>query len=364
MVSTRPRKAPARRTGTRYPDRKAAHDLYPHGPDAQLRGNRRAPFHGRARSTGRRISASGKRPPASASAPPSQPDDQMTATHRGPRPEHRQGHAAGPDDGGVPRARKPATARAGAGACTSPTFPWAASAPTGSWAAGIPIAVGSALSQRLQKSPEHHGLLLRRRGDEHGLVPRVGEPRLGLEAAGAVRLREQPLRHVHSPPEAGEHPRPRPAGPGVRNPQRVHGRQRRGGHLPAPRSRRGSTCRKNGPMLLVLNTYRHMGHSKSDANVYRTKQEIEDWKKRCPIKRMRDRLIAEGDVHGRGAGRHRRAGGQRTWRRRCGSPRRARTPGSKKRQGMCTDERNHVRGCHPRGAVRGDAGGPARVPPR
>ena len=47
-------------------------------------------------------------------------------------------------------------------------------------------------------------------------------------------------------------------------------------------------------MLLVLNTYRHMGHSKSDANVYRTKQEIEEWKKRCPIKRMRALLVAEG----------------------------------------------------------------------
>jgi pyruvate dehydrogenase E1 component alpha subunit len=50
----------------------------------------------------------------------------------------------------------------------------------------------------------------------------------------------------------------------------------------------------NGTMLLVLNTYRHMGHSKSDANVYRTKAEIEEWKKKDPIKRMRERLIQEG----------------------------------------------------------------------
>jgi pyruvate dehydrogenase E1 component alpha subunit len=49
----------------------------------------------------------------------------------------------------------------------------------------------------------------------------------------------------------------------------------------------------NGPMLLVLNTYRIMGHSKSDANVYRTKQEIEQWKKRDPIPRMRRQLLAE-----------------------------------------------------------------------
>jgi pyruvate dehydrogenase E1 component alpha subunit len=46
-------------------------------------------------------------------------------------------------------------------------------------------------------------------------------------------------------------------------------------------------------MLLVLNTYRHMGHSKSDANVYRTKDEIEQWKKKDPIPRMRARLLEE-----------------------------------------------------------------------
>jgi pyruvate dehydrogenase E1 component alpha subunit len=49
--------------------------------------------------------------------------------------------------------------------------------------------------------------------------------------------------------------------------------------------------KRNGPMLLVLDTYRHMGHSKSDANVYRTKEEIEEWKKRDPIPRMRRALL-------------------------------------------------------------------------
>jgi acetoin:2,6-dichlorophenolindophenol oxidoreductase subunit alpha len=48
----------------------------------------------------------------------------------------------------------------------------------------------------------------------------------------------------------------------------------------------------NGPLLLVLDTYRHMGHSKSDANVYRTKEEIEEWKKKDPIPRMRAALLA------------------------------------------------------------------------
>ncbi|MGA2639340.1 MAG: thiamine pyrophosphate-dependent dehydrogenase E1 component subunit alpha [Spirochaetia bacterium] len=52
--------------------------------------------------------------------------------------------------------------------------------------------------------------------------------------------------------------------------------------------------RNQGPMLLVTNTYRIMGHSKSDANVYRTKEEVEEWRKRCPIKRMKEKLLVEG----------------------------------------------------------------------
>ncbi len=49
----------------------------------------------------------------------------------------------------------------------------------------------------------------------------------------------------------------------------------------------------HGPVLLVCETYRHKGHSKSDANRYRTKEEIEDWKSRDPIPRMRAGLIGE-----------------------------------------------------------------------
>ena len=44
-------------------------------------------------------------------------------------------------------------------------------------------------------------------------------------------------------------------------------------------------------MLVVENTYRISGHSKSDGNLYRTKEEINYWKERCPIKRFREYLI-------------------------------------------------------------------------
>jgi TPP-dependent pyruvate/acetoin dehydrogenase alpha subunit len=52
-----------------------------------------------------------------------------------------------------------------------------------------------------------------------------------------------------------------------------------------------SYVKKHGPKLIVCNTYRIMGHSKSDANVYRTKEEVEAWKKKCPIKAMGNYML-------------------------------------------------------------------------
>jgi pyruvate dehydrogenase E1 component alpha subunit len=51
-----------------------------------------------------------------------------------------------------------------------------------------------------------------------------------------------------------------------------------------------------GPSLVENVTYRWRGHSKSDANRYRTKEEIETWKERCPIKRFRQRLVESGEL--------------------------------------------------------------------
>lgn len=47
----------------------------------------------------------------------------------------------------------------------------------------------------------------------------------------------------------------------------------------------------NGPVLIESKTYRWLGHSKSDANKYRTKEEIEQWKKKDPIKHLRQHLL-------------------------------------------------------------------------
>ncbi|MFP4510055.1 MAG: thiamine pyrophosphate-dependent dehydrogenase E1 component subunit alpha, partial [Spirochaetaceae bacterium] len=51
---------------------------------------------------------------------------------------------------------------------------------------------------------------------------------------------------------------------------------------------------KTGPYFIVSDTYRFMGHSKSDANKYRSKEEIAEWKERDPIPRMRSVMLETG----------------------------------------------------------------------
>lgn len=49
-----------------------------------------------------------------------------------------------------------------------------------------------------------------------------------------------------------------------------------------------------GPRFLVLETYRFRAHSMYDAERYRSKDEVAEWKKRDPIERWQARLIAAG----------------------------------------------------------------------
>ncbi len=49
-----------------------------------------------------------------------------------------------------------------------------------------------------------------------------------------------------------------------------------------------------GPSLIENVTYRWRGHSRSDVNRYRTKEEIESWQEKGPIKRFKKQLLEEG----------------------------------------------------------------------
>ena len=56
-----------------------------------------------------------------------------------------------------------------------------------------------------------------------------------------------------------------------------------------------------GPTLIECKTYRWMGHWTGDPQVYRTREEVEEWKRKCPIKRLREyllenKLLAETEV--------------------------------------------------------------------
>lgn len=46
-----------------------------------------------------------------------------------------------------------------------------------------------------------------------------------------------------------------------------------------------------GPVLIEVKTYRWIGHWTGDPQVYRTKQEVEEWKKKCPIKKLKKYMI-------------------------------------------------------------------------
>jgi len=59
-----------------------------------------------------------------------------------------------------------------------------------------------------------------------------------------------------------------------------------GASVPRERARSGE-----GPSLVDLLSYRWRGHSKSDRNLYRTSQEIDEWKHKCPIKRFKKVLV-------------------------------------------------------------------------
>ena len=45
-----------------------------------------------------------------------------------------------------------------------------------------------------------------------------------------------------------------------------------------------------GPTLLIAETYRWKGHSRSDAERYRPRDEVAEWRKKCPIERFKKYL--------------------------------------------------------------------------
>jgi len=55
------------------------------------------------------------------------------------------------------------------------------------------------------------------------------------------------------------------------------------------RARRGE-----GPTIVECKTYRHKGHFEGDPTPYRTKEEVDEWKKKDPISKFKDKLTEMG----------------------------------------------------------------------
>jgi len=50
----------------------------------------------------------------------------------------------------------------------------------------------------------------------------------------------------------------------------------------------------DGPVFIEAITYRYVGHSRSDPGAYRPEGELDEWRTRDPIVRLRAQLEAEG----------------------------------------------------------------------
>ncbi len=49
----------------------------------------------------------------------------------------------------------------------------------------------------------------------------------------------------------------------------------------------------NGPVFLECKTYRTEGHWVADPQIYRDKKEVEEWRKKCPIEGLKNKLIQQ-----------------------------------------------------------------------
>ncbi len=262
--ASRRRRAPAgtllaRRCCASGASRRRCVELYSAAQDPRLP----APLHRRGGRRGRRHAGARRR--TTRSSPPTA----STAT-RCPRRRRRARS--------WPRctARRPAAAAAAAARCTCSTPPRRFYG--GNAIVGRRAAAGRRAGARRQDAGprRRHRVLLRRRRRRRGRVPRGAQPRRAVAAAGAVLLREQPLRDGH---------RARPLG--VRRPT---SRCKAAAYeMPAwavdgmdvlaveDAARRAVDAVRagGGPYFLELRTYRFRAHSMYDPERYRDKAEIE-----------------------------------------------------------------------------------------
>ena len=171
---------------------------------------------------------------------------------------------------------------------------------------GLPLAVGLALADHMRGEDARHRLLLRRRRGRRRRVPREPEPGRALGAAGALRLREQSLRHGHGARAARN---PRPTSTDKAESYRIAAEAVDGMDVVAVEAaarRAVAQIRATGkPYFLECRTYRFRAHSMFDAQLYRDKAEVEAWRSKGPIVALPG--LGAGERAGPSRGRRRRS---------------------------------------------------------
>jgi TPP-dependent pyruvate/acetoin dehydrogenase alpha subunit len=164
--------------------------------------------------------------------------------------------------------------------------------------AAIPLAVGAALALKLQKK-DH--IVLCYFGDG---IASLGDCHEGMNLAGAMKLPivfvcENNLYAVSTPARKAmgiQDISERAAGygfPGLT----VDGNDVLA-VVEACREAVGRARVGNGPTLIECKTYRWYGHSSGDPESYRDKEEVEAWKKRCPVEGFEKKLQNMGILTG------------------------------------------------------------------
>ena len=168
---------------------------------------------------------------------------------------------------------------------------------------GLPLAVGLALADRLQQRdppsrPACSAMARWRResSTSRSTSPRCGGSRCCSSARTTTTRWARPWRGTRRrPTSAARGGVPDPVGRGGWHGCGCHGRRRRGRRLERVRS-------GGGPFLLECRTYRFRAHSMYDPELYRSKDEVEQWKRRDPIASLPRPARAGGYPDGRGDG--------------------------------------------------------------
>jgi len=160
---------------------------------------------------------------------------------------------------------------------------------------GIPSAVGTALAARVRKTDQVGVAFFGDGAVNHGAF----HESMNLAAAFQLPVlfvcehnlyaTATPLRTVVREPDLAK----RGMGYGVPS-ENVDGNDVTAVYRAAERAVRRARGGE-GPTFLVCHTYRTVGHHEGDQLVgsYRTREELEGWKERCPLKRLREDLLEQ-----------------------------------------------------------------------